>query len=857
MWVLAGQPLRAEPILRDAITLARAAGDSATLTGGTRWLAVALGDQGRPAAAAACWSEVLSLARARGDAHAEGVAEMGLAYGALFAGENATARAGYERAARLLAGTGDVGAELNAWTGLGRVLSNQGEFEPARACFLRVLRAAQRAGIAWQEAKACNNLGSLEFMLGDPGRSIAYFERARQIEWRLGGRDWIVPTTNLALAQRHLGRLGESAGTLEGLLRTCRARGYADLEASALAKLAVTRHAQGLRHEAERLYRQVLSGSAAAGPGLCADAALGLADEIEPEHGPAAALAALDREIAALGAHVPPDRRAAVEARRGRLLLALGRPLAARPHLALAERELARLGLGWRRIEPLTVLARCERRLGRPDRSLAALELATRVWEEERGLLRDPEWRETRGAWARDLYADLAGLLLTYPPQAGAAERSRAAFDRIQRFKARTLRERMLGPAWAATEPERLWPRAGVGLDRLQRDVLEPGELLLDAFCGRDTSYLFAVTRQGCRVVTLPGEAALTPRLRLFRDLLAAPATDRARPDPAALAQAEREMGGLVLGEVADLLAQNPRVILVPDGPLQVLAWPALRAGSGADGRGDPLLAGHEVQIVPASALLLLLRERGPRRAREGPGRILALAGWRGAAGERLPGAAREVQALARTWRHVHLVVPPVAGPAPAWPEGLSAYDVLHLAAHVQADDQRPWRSGVLLAGPRDTLGDPYLRASNVATMRLGARLAVLSGCESAGGRVLSGEGVQGLSAAFLSAGVPAVIASLWPVDDAATADLMRRFYHGLGQGRTVAGALRQAQLEVRQRERTAHPFFWAGFTVIGDGGVRVPLERRRGSGVVWVVVAILLGATGLGACAWWRRRDV
>jgi hypothetical protein len=71
------------------------------------------------------------------------------------------------------------------------------------------------------------------------------------------------------------------------------------------------------------------------------------------------------------------------------------------------------------------------------------------------------------------------------------------------------------------------------------------------------------------------------------------------------------------------------------------------------------------------------------------------------------------------------------------------------------------------------------------------------------------------------------VVATLWPVDDRITARLMRRFYAGLASGRTVAGALRQAQAEIRRGDGTAHPFYWAGFVAIGRGELRIPLRVR------------------------------
>lgn len=856
MWVVYGGARRAEPLLREAIAQARAVHDSTTLAAGTRWLAVTLGELGRQHEAARRWREFLALAAALGDTAGRGIAHMGLAYQALIAGDPAAARDGYVRAVRLLGDTPDRGTLFVALTGLGRAWSDLGEFERARACFARVDGEARRLGIRWHEAKAQNNLGSLEFMLGDPGRAVGHFERAHELERAEGARGWITPAMNLALAQRHLRRLDEAAATLETVLAACRQGGFADLEGKALARLATTRLDQGRSREAGELYRRALALGPAMESPARGDAILGLADVVERESGPAAALAALEREAGTAeatrrGTRLPAVVASTVEARRGRLLLALGRPRAALDRLARAERDLAELGVAGRRVGPLTSLARCRRALGQPDSALAALERAAVIWEQERRVPQDPEWREARGTQARELYTELVGLLLEYPRTLPRGERARRAFDQVQRFKARTLRERMLDPGrtLAGDAPRGEPP---VALDRIQRETLAADEVLLDAFCGQDTSYLFAVSRGECLVAGLPGARALATRVGLYRDLLTAPGKGHgAGADAAVMAASGRAMGGALLGGVKRLVRGCRRVIFVPDGPLCLLPLADLAPG-GADGETPrALLESCEVQYVPSATILAALR-RG-RREPAGPESLLALAGAYTAAGRPLPGTRREVRLLAGSYRGVESRV--AAGPVSPLvaADRLAGYQVLHLAAHTEVNDQRPWRSGVLLGPAADSVSDPWLRASTVAAMRLPARLAVLSGCETAGGRVSSGEGIQGLSAAFLSAGVPAVVVTLWPVDDRATVPLMERFYRALSRGATVGAALREAQLAVRGRRATREPFYWAGFTVVGDGEVRVPLVRRRGGASAWVV--LLAPAAALALAAWARSR--
>jgi hypothetical protein len=97
-----------------------------------------------------------------------------------------------------------------------------------------------------------------------------------------------------------------------------------------------------------------------------------------------------------------------------------------------------------------------------------------------------------------------------------------------------------------------------------------------------------------------------------------------------------------------------------------------------------------------------------------------------------------------------------------------------------------------------------------------------------------------------MSAGVPVVVASLWPVDDSATARVMKRFYEHLARGETVATSLRLAQLETRRSRDRSHPFYWAGFTVVGDGSIVVGVEKisRLRPALLALLGLVLVGAT-------------
>ena len=114
--------------------------------------------------------------------------------------------------------------------------------------------------------------------------------------------------------------------------------------------------------------------------------------------------------------------------------------------------------------------------------------------------------------------------------------------------------------------------------------------------------------------------------------------------------------------------------------------------------------------------------------------------------------------------------------------------------------------------------------------MKLKARLAVLSGCQSAGAATLAGEGALGLTSGFLCAGTTTVVATLWPVEDRTAELYMGAFYASLATGQDAAAAARAARAALRARPETAHPRAWAAFVLVGEPGTRLPLAPRRAS---------------------------
>jgi len=150
-----------------------------------------------------------------------------------------------------------------------------------------------------------------------------------------------------------------------------------------------------------------------------------------------------------------------------------------------------------------------------------------------------------------------------------------------------------------------------------------------------------------------------------------------------------------------------------------------------------------------------------------------------------------------------------------------SRFRVVHFATHAFVSGAQPALSGIVLSLV-DRSGAPqdgFVRMRDIFNLRLNADLVVLSACQTALGKDVRGEGLIGLGRGFLHAGALRVVATTWKVDDAATAELMTRFYQGmLGPERlTAAAALRAAQLSLSRQRRFASPYYWSPFVLQGE----------------------------------------
>ncbi|MEL7531374.1 MAG: CHAT domain-containing tetratricopeptide repeat protein [Bacteroidota bacterium] len=179
------------------------------------------------------------------------------------------------------------------------------------------------------------------------------------------------------------------------------------------------------------------------------------------------------------------------------------------------------------------------------------------------------------------------------------------------------------------------------------------------------------------------------------------------------------------------------------------------------------------------------------------------------------------------------------------------SYDIIHIASHALVNDKNPLYSHINFTPGADSLEDGVLELAELFNLRLKAEMVVLSACETGLGKLQQGEGIVSLARGMSYAGANSVLTTLWQVNDAATADIMQRFYAELDQGKSKDAALRNAKIAyLKESDQIgAHPFYWAAYVPIGD---MRPLPQ---SNLLRLLLGLGLGIGLLGGVYWYLKR--
>jgi CHAT domain-containing protein/tetratricopeptide (TPR) repeat protein len=384
----------------------------------------------------------------------------------------------------------------------------------------------------------------------------------------------------------------------------------------------------------------------------------------------------------------------------------------------------------------------------------------------------------------------------------------------------------------------------------IRTQLLDPGVSVLEYWLGESRSYVWVLNGDHLLGFELPARGMVEAACARLREQLIAPATlpeslsieqrvSRSQAELSSIAASGRALGDLILPAAARSLL-TPTVAVVPDGALQAVPFTAL---------GLPESSGGQTTFVYLPSLTTLRSLRALPHTHAPPGAVAILAdpvyrydderlGARLSTNPsdwpqrdaviaqlgRLPYTRREAQAVlaaadaAVSWLAEGFDASRESATKTSW----DRFSLVHFATHALLNERHPELSGIVLSlyAPDGHAIDGFLRINDIYQLRMPVELIVLSVCDSASGQELGAEGPASLARAFFYAGSHRVLASLWPVDDRATATLMEDFYRSLLVERQSASeALRSAQREVARDPRWAQPYYWAGFVLEGDWG--------------------------------------
>ena len=365
------------------------------------------------------------------------------------------------------------------------------------------------------------------------------------------------------------------------------------------------------------------------------------------------------------------------------------------------------------------------------------------------------------------------------------------------------------------------------------QELLDPGVTLLEYFVNADKLYLWVVEKDRFQFLSHPiARRDLVSKVTELRDTIYQ-IGEKERFN--ALSQ---ELYRLLIAPAVPHIKGNDLLIV----PHDVLHYLPLHALVGSDGRF--LIEKYPVYYLSSASLLQFVKEK--RKA--GGEKVLAFGNPDlGDLEKNLEFAELEAKEVKAAYPESSVYIGKEATEEKS--KALSAtHDILHFATHAKLNEDDPLSSAVLLA--KEGKEDGRLEVREIFGMDLKANLVVLSGCDTALGKLSTGDELVGLTRAFIYAGTPSVVASLWSVDDSSTAHLMASFYRNLKTMSKVE-ALRQAQLELIRGEgrsdlparrgvggvgklgetpsaplsapssnsvSTSHPYFWAPFILVGDG---------------------------------------
>ena len=365
--------------------------------------------------------------------------------------------------------------------------------------------------------------------------------------------------------------------------------------------------------------------------------------------------------------------------------------------------------------------------------------------------------------------------------------------------------------------------------------LLDENTVLLQYKLGEKRSFLWLVTKGSIDVFVLPSRRQIEDKANVFYNLIVA---DNAN-EKALVTKASSDLSNILFGQINSRVS-GKRLAIVAEGTLQYLPFSALRSPNSP----TKLLADeNEIVILPSASVLAQIRENSAspqlykktiaifadpvfdendaRIKRDGSQKVIANK-WFANKLPRLIASRQEALNISTfaDKEKIDLQTDFAANIENIGNRNLSDYRILHFATHGFLNTSKPADSGLLLSlfNEKGVPQNGFLNLDGIYNLNISSELVVLSACQTALGKDIRGEGLIGLSRGFLYAGSNKIVASLWKVDDSATAEFMKLFYQNLLEKKMpVSAALRQAKLQMKKIPRYRSPFYWSAFTLLGD----------------------------------------
>ncbi len=379
------------------------------------------------------------------------------------------------------------------------------------------------------------------------------------------------------------------------------------------------------------------------------------------------------------------------------------------------------------------------------------------------------------------------------------------------------------------------------GMQEVQQHLLNDKQMLLEYFVGQDEIFMWIISKTDRKFITLSLTktelenrlAEISPIFNKQKEVIEIPVDYRwANVRLDLLYQLYKD---LLEAPAADYLKNTQELIIIPDDILNYFPFEILVTDT-TQQKITYLIQDYAISYAASASLLnpeLIIKKRANNsllamgnplfKTEKKEGFLEQLVKlvkyrtlFRGNEFQQLPNAEAEVKKIAENFENPTVYTGKQATER-CFKQSAADYKNIHLATHFLVDDIQPMYSKIVLSQADNETEDGLLQTYEIYNMRLNADMVVLSGCNSGLGELKRGEGLMGISRAFLYAGIPSLVVTLWPVEDRSTAVLMDKFYKYIKKGYKKNKALQKAKIDlITSKDIMQDPFYWAPFILIG-----------------------------------------